>query len=42
MVFWSVVGLFLLSVAAAINAVMIPVVLTLFGVAAAVAFLRRG
>lgn len=42
MVFWSFVGLFLLSVAAAINAVMIPVVLIVFGVAAAVAFLRRG
>lgn len=42
MIFWSFVGLFLLSVAAAINAVMIPIVLIVFGVAAAIAFLRRG
>lgn len=42
MIFWSFAGLFLLSVTAAINAVMIPVVLIVLGVAAAVAFLRRG
>lgn len=42
MFFWSFVGLFLLSVAAAINAVMIPIVLIIFGIAAVAAFLRRG
>ncbi len=42
MIFWSFVGLFLLSVAAAINAVIVPIVLIVFGIAAVLAFLRRG